>query len=71
MILASAQRNADKGDLNQEMAKGQAQALLDSLQTLDTNIQQEAEKVTGDKDQTKVDEFNNKVATLYKKVPIV
>ena len=31
----------------------------------------EADKIASDKDQEKIDAFNNKVATLYKKVPLV
>ena len=68
-MLASADRNAGKGDLNQEMAKGQAEVLLQSLEALDKNIQNEQDKVG--KEQTKIDAFNHKVAILYKKIPAV
>ena len=41
-MLASADRNADKGELNIEMAKAQVSQLVQSLKTVDENLVQES-----------------------------
>ena len=64
ITLASAMRNAEKGDLNQEMAKAQTQELYETLKSLEQNIAKENDRIKNENDEKKVTAFVKKVDSV-------
>ena len=56
-MLSSAQKNADMGELNIEMAKAQTTQLMETLKAVDENMLREKELIKNEKDAVKVNQF--------------